>query len=113
MSVSIKLSEIDTPSLLIDKVKLFDNIDACQRKAYELGVNWRPHVKTHKCAPIAVMQTRGMFGGITVSTVKEAEYMFDEEGIADIIYAVGIAPNKLPRIALLNKRGADVKVILA
>lgn len=112
MSVSIKLSEIDTPSLLIDKAKLFDNIDACQRKAYELGVNWRPHVKTHKCAPIAVMQTRGMFGGITVSTVKEAEYMFEEEGIADIIYAVGIAPNKLPRIALLNKRGADVKVIL-
>lgn len=112
MSVSLKLSELDTPSLLIDKAKLFENIDACQRKAHALGVNWRPHVKTHKCAPIAAMQVRGMFGGVTVSTVKEAEYMFDEEGITDMIYAVGIAPHKLPRIALLNRRGADVKVIV-
>ena len=112
MSISLKLSELDTPSLLIDKARLFENIDFCQRRAHELGINWRPHVKTHKCAPIAAMQVRGMFGGITASTVKEAEYMFDEEGITDIIYAVGIAPQKLPRIALLNKRGADVKVIL-
>ena len=93
MSISLKLSELDTPSLLIDKAKLFENIDYCQRRAHELGVNWRPHVKTHKCAPIAAMQVQGMFGGITVSTVKEAEYMFDEEGITDIIYAVGIAPH--------------------
>ena len=112
MSISLKLSELDTPSLLIDKARLFENIDFFQRRAHELGINWRPHVKTHKCAPIAAMQVRGMFGGITASTVKEAEYMFDEEGITDIIYAVGIAPQKLPRIALLNKRGADVKVIL-
>ena len=112
MSISLKLSELDTPSLLIDKAKLFENIDYCQRRAHELGVNWRPHVKTHKCAPIAAMQVQGMFGGITVSTVKEAEYMFDEEGITDIIYAVGIAPQKLTRIALLNSRGADVKIIL-
>ena len=112
MSISLKLSELDTPSLLIDKAKLFESIDYCQRRAHELGVNWRPHVKTHKCAPIAAMQVQGMFGGITVSTVKEAEYMFDEEGITDIIYAVGIAPQKLPRIALLNSRGADVKIIL-
>ena len=48
MSISLKLSEIDTPSLLIDKAKLFENIDYCQRRAHELGVNWRPHVKTHK-----------------------------------------------------------------
>lgn len=112
MSISLKLSELDTPSLLIDKAKLFENIDYCQRRAHELDVNWRPHVKTHKCAPIAAMQVQGMFGGITVSTVKEAEYMFDEEGITDIIYAVGIAPQKLTRIALLNSRGADIKIIL-
>lgn len=112
MSVSLTLDELDTPSLLIDKAKLFENIDFCQRRAHALGVKWRPHVKTHKCAPIAAMQVQGMFGGITVSTVKEAEYMFDEEGITDIIYAVGIAPKKLARIALLNNRGADVKVLL-
>lgn len=112
MSISLKLSELDTPSLLIDKVKLFENIDFCQRRAHELGVNWRPHVKTHKCAPIASLQVRGMFGGITVSTVKEAEYMFDELGITDIVYAVGIAPNKLQRVALLNSRGADVKILV-
>ena len=39
MSISLKLSELDTPSLLIDKTKLFENIDYCQRRAHELGVN--------------------------------------------------------------------------
>lgn len=29
MSISLKLSELDTPSLLIDKAKLFENIDYC------------------------------------------------------------------------------------
>ena len=50
-------------------------------------------------------------GPATVSTVKEAERFF-EAGVRDMIYAVGIAPHKLPRIHALNSRGADVKIIL-
>jgi D-serine deaminase-like pyridoxal phosphate-dependent protein len=48
--------------------------------------------------------------GITVSTLAEAEY-FSAHGITDILYAVGITPQKLDQVAKLNEAGADVKII--
>src|ERR1051325_3048887 len=48
---------------------------------------------------------------ITVSTLKEAEFFFSNK-IIDILYAVGIAPNKLAHVADLRKRGADLAVVL-
>jgi D-serine deaminase-like pyridoxal phosphate-dependent protein len=50
-------------------------------------------------------------GPATVSTLKEAE-QFAAAGVRDILYAVGIAPAKLPRIMALRKSGVDLSVIL-
>ena len=90
------INELDTPSLILDKPKLEKNIAFAQARARELGVVWRPHLKTHKCIEIARMQLDGACGPATVSTVREAEY-FAAAGITDLIYAVGIAPHKLAR----------------
>ena len=106
-----QINELDTPSLILDKPKLEKNIAFAQARARELGVVWRPHLKTHKCIEIARMQLDGACGPATVSTVREAEY-FAAAGITDLIYAVGIAPHKLARIDALNRAGADVKIIL-
>ncbi|NNK99737.1 MAG: DSD1 family PLP-dependent enzyme, partial [Xanthomonadales bacterium] len=57
------------------------------------------------------MGLKGQFGGITVSTLKEAEYYFSH-GISDIVYAVGIAPVKLDRVAGLIKKGANLTLLL-
>jgi D-serine deaminase-like pyridoxal phosphate-dependent protein len=46
-------------------------------------------------------------GGVTVSTLKEAEEMA-AGGVQDILYAVTIAPQKLERAAALRARGADL-----
>lgn len=107
----IRITDLDTPSLIIDREKLKKNIDFAHARARELGVAWRPHLKTHKCVEIARMQLEGAAGPATVSTVREAEYFF-AAGIRDLIYAVGIAPHKLARIDALNRAGADVKIIL-
>src|SRR5690606_5593933 len=48
--------------------------------------------------------------GITVSTLKEAESFF-EAGIRDILYAVCISPDKLPRVLELRRRGCDLKIL--
>jgi len=48
---------------------------------------------------------------LTVSTLAEAE-QFATEGVKDILYAVGIAPNKLDRAAGIRRRGVDVSIIL-
>ena len=107
----IRITDLDTPSLIIDREKLKKNIDFAHARARELGVAWRPHLKTHKCVEIARMQLEGAAGPATVSTVREAEYFF-AAGIRDLIYAVGIAPHKLARIDALNRAGTDVKIIL-
>jgi D-serine deaminase-like pyridoxal phosphate-dependent protein len=50
-------------------------------------------------------------GPITVSTLLEAEY-FASHGVTDILYAVGIAPNKLDHVMALQDKGVRMSVIL-
>ncbi len=77
----------------------------------KLKVALRPHVKTAKSFDVARLALAGQPGGITVSTLKEAEQFF-AHGITDILYAVGITPNKLDHIAALKRKGADITIIL-
>ena len=107
----LRITDLDTPSLVLDLGKARANIERARQKAASLGVSWRPHLKTHKCVEVARMQMATPEGPATVSTVKEAEEFF-KAGVRDMIYAVGIAPHKLPRIDALNRKGADVKIIL-
>jgi D-serine deaminase-like pyridoxal phosphate-dependent protein len=76
-----------------------------------LGVGLRPHVKTAKAIDVLQLALAGQPGGITVSTLKEAEYFF-AHGVRDLLYAVAIAPNKLVHVAALRERGADITLVL-
>ncbi|GAA1859766.1 hypothetical protein GCM10009836_44920 [Pseudonocardia ailaonensis] len=69
----------------------------------------RLHVKTAKSVEVA----RRVHGDcpITASTLAEAEHSADA-GYRDILYAVGIAPHKLPRVAALLRRGVTLTVLL-
>lgn len=74
------------------------------------GVALRPHMKTARSAAVARLATAGHAGGITVSTLAEAEY-FAREGFGDILYAVGIVPAKLDRAAVLRRAGIDLIIV--
>jgi D-serine deaminase-like pyridoxal phosphate-dependent protein len=106
-----KLKELDTPCLLLDRNRMESNIARLKAKLNGLSVDLRPHMKTAKSPDVAKILLKGANGGITVSTLKEAEE-FAKTGIADIIYAVGISPQKLGRINRLRSNGIDLKVIL-
>lgn len=56
------------------------------------------------------MAVAGEAGGITVSTLAEAEY-FAERGFRDITIAAGTTPQKLERVDALVNRGVRVNVI--
>lgn len=103
--------DVPTPCLVIDKTKLAANIEKGKRKAAELGLTLRPHLKTHKCIDIARMQMTSHEGPATASTLKEAR-AYAEAGIKDLIYAVGIAPQKLPEVLEIRRLGCDLKIIL-
>ena len=110
MSVS-SLEQLETPCLVLERGKVERNIARMRDHLAKLKVGLRPHVKTAKCFEVARLALDGQPGGITVSTLKEAEQFF-AHGITDILYAVGITPNKLDHVAALRRKGADVTIIL-
>jgi len=106
----MKLSDLITPVALIDLPRMQHNIERMQAQINGLGANFRPHVKTSKCVEATRAQVQAGAQGITVSTIKEAEQFF-AAGITDILYAVGLAPNKLASAAALVNKGCDLKVL--
>lgn len=113
MSVALpgSIEDLATPALLLDRAVLERNCAAMAARAQALGVRLRPHLKTAKSVDVARIATRGQFGGITVSTLAEAEY-FARHGFLDITYAVGIAPGKIAALAAIQARtGATITLI--
>jgi D-serine deaminase-like pyridoxal phosphate-dependent protein len=106
----MQLNELETPALVLDRTKLDRNLERMSAHVRGLGGVLRPHVKTAKSIDVVRRALRDTPGGITVSTLKEAEYFF-AHGIRDIIYAVGIAPAKFAHVFSLMRNGAQLKVI--
>jgi D-serine deaminase-like pyridoxal phosphate-dependent protein len=110
-SQRMKLDQLETPCLVLDEVKLEANVARMRAHLDRLGVALRPHLKTAKSIDVARRVLHPSGQAITVSTLKEAEYFFDH-GIADILYAVGLTPNKFQHVTALRQRGAQLSVIL-
>ena len=106
----MQLNDLETPALLLDRGKLDRNLEIMNAHIRSLGSVLRPHVKTVKSIDVVRRALRNTPGGITVSTLKEAEY-FLAHGVRDIIYAVGIAPTKFAHVFSLMRNGAQLKVI--
>src|SRR5690349_18437765 len=109
-ALSMDLTDLETPALILDRTRLDRNIARMREHLTKLRVSLRPHVKTAKSIDVVKRVLKDPPGGverepggITVSTLKEAEYFFSN-GINDILYAVGIAPNKLQHIAELRRK---------
>lgn len=100
-----------TPALILDRPRLKANADRMLARTRQLGVTLRPHVKTSKSIDVLHILSGGVDVPITVSTLAEAAYFFDH-GVRDILYAVGIAPVKLPQVADLVRAGCRLRVIL-
>ena len=86
-----------TPSLILDLQRLERNLATMQARFDADGISFRPHLKTAKSIDVARLALDLGARGITVSTLKEARYFFDN-GVKDILYAVGIVAGKLPEI---------------
>ena len=107
----VPLDLIDTPALLLDEARMMRNIDRLSTRATALGVRLRPHIKTAKSDTVARRLLGGPDGAATVSTLAEAEALH-AAGYRDILYAVGIAPQKLPRVQALRAQGCALMVLL-
>ena len=94
----MKYWELDTPSLMIDREIMLENLRFMQDWADNRKVALRPHTKTHKMPYIARLQKKTGAVGIAVAKVGEAEVMA-ANGLDDIFIANEIVGRqKLERI---------------
>jgi D-serine deaminase-like pyridoxal phosphate-dependent protein len=107
----VPFEELQTPAALVDLDRLESNAKRMAEKALRLGVRLRPHVKTHKCIEAARIQTDLHFGGVTVSTLAEAQ-AFAAGGFSDMTYAVPIAPQKIADAADLHAEIGNLNLLV-
>ena len=96
------IDALPTPCLLLDRARLERNAERMRAQASALGISLRPHLKTAKSVDAARFVLGGAPGPATVSTLKEAE-VFGKAGITDLLYAVSVTPQKLPKVVQLRR----------
>lgn len=104
------IMELDTPSLLLDRNKLGQNLEEMTKFAKEHKLFLRPHIKTHKSTKIAELQIQAGAIGITCAKIGEAEVMA-AAGIKDILIAYPISGEiKIRRLQKLLEKNVELKV---
>jgi D-serine deaminase-like pyridoxal phosphate-dependent protein len=100
----MRVSDLDTPAVLIDLDRVEANLARAQGYAEAHGLKLRPHVKTHKLPRFALRQVELGAVGITCQKIGEAEAMADG-GLTDIFLPYNILGEaKLARLTALNRR---------
>ncbi|MFQ5743969.1 MAG: alanine racemase [Acidobacteriota bacterium] len=97
------IAELPTSSLLLDLDVLERNLQRMADQAFALGIELRPHIKTHKCIEVAERQRQLGIAGITVATLNEAE-VFADHGFDDITWAFPLILNRLAQARKLAAR---------
>jgi D-serine deaminase-like pyridoxal phosphate-dependent protein len=106
-----RIADLSTPRPIIDEDRLAANISRVQSYMDEHGLNFRPHIKTHKIPALATAQVAAGAKGINCQKVTEAE-VFADAGFEDILITFNIiGVPKLERLAALNDRISGLKVV--
>ncbi len=95
--------ETKTPTLIIDKQKVRNNILKMVDKANLSNTIFRPHFKTHQSAEIGMLFKGQGVTKITVSSVSMAIY-FADNGWDDITIAFPVNINQIDEIVELSSR---------
>jgi D-serine deaminase-like pyridoxal phosphate-dependent protein len=100
----MKVSELDTPALVVDLDVLERNIAGMAKLCDDIGIDQRVHTKTHKTPEIAKLQVAAGSRGITCQKLGEAEAMVDG-GLDDILIPYNIVGKpKLERLVRLARK---------
>ena len=100
----MRVSEIDTPALVVDLDIMERNLERVAAYARGKGLRLRPHTKTHKSVRIGKRQLAAGAAGLTVAKVSEAEVMAGA-GPEDLLVAYPIIGyTKLARLTELARK---------
>ncbi len=102
------LSEINSPTLLLDEGVCRANIRSMAQKAGALDLLFKPHFKTHQSADIGKWFAEEGVEAITVSSLDMAEY-FSDNGWQDITVAF---PFNIRESGRLQRLASSVRLTL-
>ena len=100
----MRVSDIDTPALLVDLDVMERNLRRVADYAQKHGLRLRPHTKTHKSPRIGRRQLELGAAGLTVAKVGEAEVMLDAAPADMLVAYPVIGRAKLERLMAVARR---------
>ena len=104
--------DLETPALLLHLDVVERNLTVMAARARQLGVQLRPHAKTHKCVELGRRELAHGAVGLTVATLVEAE-TFARAGLRDLTWAFPLDPTHLPHVRrIVDETGATVRVVV-
>src|SRR5215218_6088676 len=108
----VKISELSTPAVLVDRDQLQRNISSMQAACAEHGVELRPHIKTHKMVEVARLQLAAGAAGLTCAKLGEAEAMLPS-GVRRLFVAHSLVDiGQASRVAALLERLDEFRVAI-
>jgi D-serine deaminase-like pyridoxal phosphate-dependent protein len=102
--MTMHVSEIDTPALVVDLDIFERNLNRVADYARKRGLRLRPHAKTHKSVWIGKRQLELGAAGLTVAKVSEAEVMLGAEPEELLLAFPIIGRAKLSRLMEVARR---------
>src|SRR5215813_4514994 len=110
--IGLNKAELPTPASLIDLDALETNIAKMAAHAKSVGINLRPHAKSHKCPEIAKRQLAAGAVGVCAATISEAEALVDA-GITSVLITSPMAGlEKVSRLVQLTARQPEVMSVV-
>ncbi len=95
------LFDLPTPAVLVEADRLEANLRSMAALCARHGVRLRPHVKTHKCVPLARRQLELGAIGLSAAKVSEAR-VFIEDGLTDVLVAYPLRGDKVAALRALD-----------
>ncbi|KAM0326728.1 hypothetical protein ACHAQA_006601 [Verticillium albo-atrum] len=111
--IGLHVSALPTPSLIISQSTVLQNIDELHRNVEQMGIGFRPHIKTLKTLEMTrLMLGNGRAKGVICSTIPEIVGclpLAKTGELEEAVYGLPIAPSKLPRLAAIR---SSLRIIL-
>jgi D-serine deaminase-like pyridoxal phosphate-dependent protein len=101
---AVRVSDLDTPAILIDLEIMERNLRKLADYGREHGLRLRPHTKTHKIPALARRQIELGAAGLTVAKVGEAEVMLSAHPSDLLIAYPTVGAAKLDRLMQIAKQ---------
>ena len=102
---------LNTPALVLDLDAMERNLDAMAQHCKRVGLQLRPHCKTHKSVKLAELQIARGAIGVCAATIGEAEALACGEAPGILITRPIVSDEQVARLFRLNSQAPDLMIV--